>query len=220
VTPEALAAWATWTGAVTALVALFFTGMAARAAHQQTTLQRHVHEETMSPYVWADIRPDDQQGQMFVLIVGNSGPTVAQDVTVCIEPPFEGADGGRYWSEAQSQLAQGVASLPPGRVMSWNLGVAFKVLERTDRPEHKITIDGRGPYGPLPTLTYRVRAGDIRHGRATPSGTLHGVTESIVGVSEAVTKLRDQASLLITNHGSSWASDYPLPAQGEPGENI
>jgi len=204
---------------VIALVALFFTGVAARAALQQTVLQRRVHEEAMSPYVWADIRPDDQQGQMFVLVVGNSGPTLAQDVTVRIEPPFEGADGGRYWSEAQEQLAEGVASLPPGRVMSWNLGVAFKVLERTDRPDHKVTIDGRGPYGPLPTLTYRVRADDIRHGRATPSGTLHGVTESILGVSEAVTKLREQASLIIANHGDSWLSHYPLPDQGEPGEN-
>jgi len=178
----------TWLSAVVALTALFFTGLAARAAVQQTALQRRIHEDAQSPAIWVDVRPDPQQGHMFLLLVGNSGATVARDVTVVFDPPFEGEEGERYWSEPQALLASGLSSLPPGREMSWNFGVSFRLLERTDRPHQDVVINGTGPFGPLPELRYPIRIDDYRHGRATPGGTLNGVAKSIDELAKAVAK--------------------------------
>jgi hypothetical protein len=197
-------------GAGVASVALVFTGIAAWSARRQTQLQQRIHEETSSPYVWVDVRPDPQQGQMFVLVLGNSGPTIARDVTVAIDPPIEGADGGRYTAEAQERLRHGIVSLPPGRVHSWNLGISFKVLEQRDRPTHVVRINGVGPFGPLPELRYELRIEDFRYGRATPPGTLNGISVGLKELVQAVEGVRKQTAILVENLGDSWASHEPV----------
>ena len=58
-------------GAIAAAVITFFS---ARSSVQQVRLQSEQYRASMQPYVWADIRPRDEDGQLLELVVGNSGP--------------------------------------------------------------------------------------------------------------------------------------------------
>ncbi len=42
-----------------------------------------MHEDAAQPYVWVDLRPDEHA--QLLLLVGNSGPTVATDVRAYVE---------------------------------------------------------------------------------------------------------------------------------------
>lgn len=64
---------------------------AAGASERQTVIQEALSRRSAEPYVWADLRPDDRKGGLLVLVVGNSGPTVATDVVVWFQPPLHDA---------------------------------------------------------------------------------------------------------------------------------
>jgi hypothetical protein len=70
--------------AVAAVVALVLTAITAKAARDQTKIQQELREDAAQPYV----RTDDEHGVVMKLVVGNSGPTIATDVKVTIEPPL------------------------------------------------------------------------------------------------------------------------------------
>jgi hypothetical protein len=129
---------------------------AARAAEEQTELQRQIRIDAAQPYVWADLQPDDAQGSLVRLVVGNSGPTIATNVRVEIDPPLQAIPGMEERAEAATRaLATGFRSLGPGRVHAWSLGMAWDLI-RTDGPVHTFTVYADGPFGPVPPLSYVV----------------------------------------------------------------
>ena len=69
-----IAAWvaavAAIVAAVVAVFALWPAQRAAKAAEEQTRVQRELMYQSAQPYVWADIQPDDQQGTMLHLVLG------------------------------------------------------------------------------------------------------------------------------------------------------
>jgi hypothetical protein len=73
------------------------------------------------------------------LVVGNSGPTVATDVKVTVEPPFPGIEQ-LQGTRAQDRLAEGFKSLPPGRTLGWWLGQGWNVVTKEGPRVHRITI--------------------------------------------------------------------------------
>jgi hypothetical protein len=77
-----------------ALIALYFTRQQARAARQQTRLQQQMREDQAQPYVWADIRPNDQSMHLIKLMIHDEGPTTATNVTVTFDPPLPCEIGG------------------------------------------------------------------------------------------------------------------------------
>jgi hypothetical protein len=164
--------------AVAAVVALFLTGIAARAARDQTKIQRQLREDAAQPYVWADVRQGDEDGIMLVLVVGNSGPTIATEVKVKIDPPFRAHQQLQEAVRAQQRLAEGIRSLPPGRMMRWDLGPGFDLVPE-DEQLHSITITANGPFGPVPDLSYDVDLSEYDGQPARARGSLHGVTEAI-----------------------------------------
>ena len=120
-------------GAIAAAVVAFFAlkpaQLAAKAAEEQTRVQRELMYQSAQPYVWADIQPDDQQGTMLHLVLGNAGPTVARNVRVFIDPPFpQLSDRVGRSAVAQRRLREGVLSLSPGRTMRWSLGMASDLM--------------------------------------------------------------------------------------------
>lgn len=184
---EHISAGAAAIGAVIALAAVYFARVQARSAAaqtmiatRQTELQQRIHEESAQPYVWADIRPHPQHGQLFQLLLKNEGPTVASNVTVKFDPPLEGWRGADRTSGPRMD-GGGVArfeSLPPGRVMSWHLGLPSVALKEGPT-RFVVTIDGTGPFGELERLRYAVDLEDYEMAATTVTGTLYGVSESI-----------------------------------------
>jgi hypothetical protein len=94
-------AWFAGAAAVIALVALFFTGIASKAAADQTKIQRQLRIDAAQPYVWADIRPETAQAGLLRLEIGNSGPTVATNIRVTSSVPLP-ASGQRFEERAKA----------------------------------------------------------------------------------------------------------------------
>jgi hypothetical protein len=129
---------------------------AATAAEEQTDIQRQIRVDSAQPYVWADLRPDEAQGSLIQLVVGNSGPTIATSVRVEIDPPLESTlDDGRRTDAAMAALSSGLKSLPPGRKHAWYVGMGWDLIG-DDGPVYTFTVTADGPFGPVPTLTYVV----------------------------------------------------------------
>jgi hypothetical protein len=180
-------AWFAGAAAVIALVALFFTGIASKAAADQTKIQRQLRIDAAQPYVWADIRPETAQAGLLRLEIGNSGPTVATNIRVTSSVPLP-ASGQRFEERAkaveQRLAGDGIRSLAPGRVLAWTLGVTHQVVAVEGNPPCVFTIDADGPFGPLETLTYAVDMDDLRQTDARAVGSLHLVKESIDGLTK------------------------------------
>jgi hypothetical protein len=168
---------------------------AADASQEQTEIQRELNRRGAEPSLWVDIRPDDQQAQALILLVGNSGPSVATEVVVTFDPPlgdspaFKGPGG--HAGAAEKRLNAGLSSLPPGRTLSWLVGLSHRVIaEDGSVPlSHTVTIDANSPFGVLERLTYTIDLNDWGDGDAgRPPGTLHGVTRAVRELTEAVGK--------------------------------
>lgn len=173
-----LSAYGSAVAAMAALIALFFTGMAALAAKRQTDLQKQIAMDAAQPYVWADIRPDTHQGGLLTLVVGNAGPTVATDVKVIFDPPLQMPFSDEV-THANEVLSRGLPSLPPGRTFVWNLGVAWQIVSDDGLKEYTLEVQADGPFGRLNPLVYKVRIDDIKQTRAVPDGSLHLVAQAV-----------------------------------------
>ncbi len=58
---------------------LIYVRRSAKASREQTKQQKQAAKDAAQPMVWADGRGDDGQGgQALVLLLGNSGPTIAR----------------------------------------------------------------------------------------------------------------------------------------------
>jgi len=152
---------------------------AAKAAEDQANIQGQLRIDAAQPYVWADVRPDDGSGVILVLIIGNSGLTVAQHVQVKIDPPFPNIPQLAEAVAAQQRLAEGFKSLPPGRTLRWWLGQGWNLLQPEGTQPHQITINAEGPFGPIPELTYELDLSEYRGQDPQPQGNLHLLTKAV-----------------------------------------
>lgn len=170
--------------ALSSMIAAFWQ---AGSARRQTNLQQRIIEDAAQPYVWVDIRPDDRDAAFFHLIIKNEGPTVAKNVHVVIDPPLP-----ETWrsSGPVGPRESDFASIPPGRTMIWNLGLANDIVDTDTERQFDITISAEGPYGPIPPHTYRLDLTRYNgHVRRAP-GTLSGVTKAIGDLTKQVKQSR------------------------------
>lgn len=179
--------WVAIAAALIAATALYFNlqsahaaDRAARAADEQTKIQRQLRIDAAQPYVWADVRPDEATGTLLNLVIGNSGPTVATNVRVRINPPLPAIDQLKERAEAaQAWLADSIRSLAPGRTLAWPLGQGFNLVKDSGTQPHTLTVDADGPFGPVPSLTYIVDLADLRGSLDRPVGSLHQLTKAV-----------------------------------------
>ena len=162
---------------VAALASAFF---AARAVYQT----KQMRKDARQPYVWADIRPDEEDGGLLLLVVGNSGPSMARNIRVNFSPPLPTTGDATLESAvAQQRLGEGLASLAPGRTIAWAIGASHLVGEG-DWSDHDLTVLADGPFGPLDLLQYTFSINDILNTRVAASGTLFGITSAIKQVTQ------------------------------------
>jgi hypothetical protein len=118
-------------------------------------------------------------GRLLNLVIGNSGPTIATNVRIRVDPPLPTIDQLKERAEAaQARLAEGISSLPPGRILSWPLGQGFNLLAGSDPQAHKFTVSADGPFGPVPPLIYIIDLSDLRGTLDRPSA-LHQLTMAV-----------------------------------------
>jgi hypothetical protein len=171
---------------VAALIALYFAWRSARAslrsahaAEEQIEIQRQLRIDAAQPYVWVDIRADHAQGTR--LVIGNSGPTVAEKVRVKVDPALPASDHYREGVKlAQAILTEGIESLPPGRTLVWGLGHSGDLMYNDKVPQsYKFTVMANGPFGQVPALTYIVDMGNWRETQDQPAGSLFQLTKAV-----------------------------------------
>ena len=152
----------------------------ADAAVRQTDLQEQVQRDAGQPYVWTDFRIDVTQGELIRLVVKNEGPTVARNVRITFTPPLQTA-GTRALDAVQQRLSDGLPSMPPGREMVWAFAVGHVLFAEDSRvpKQYTVTINGEGPYGELPALTYLLDLDDLREVSAKRHGSLDDVAKAI-----------------------------------------
>ena len=192
-----IAAWVAAVAAIVAAVVAFFAlwpaQRAAKAAEEQTRVQRELMYQSAQPYVWADIQPDDQQGTMLHLVLGNAGPTVARHVRVFIDPPFPQVSGhiGRS-TVAQRRLREGILSVAPGRIIRWSLGIASDLMkDEEDTTVYRVRVMADGPYGEIEPVETEICLSDWRESLDAPGGSLHHIRKSIEKLVRAVDGLKN-----------------------------
>lgn len=175
--------------AAIAAAGALLTSLQVREARRQTNLQQKLHEDAHQPYVWVDFRGASSSPRLMRIHIENSGPTVATDVRITIDPPLK-ASSDRFQVDQYHAFADAIPSLPPGRVMAYYYGRSDELLADEQVPrQHKIRITGMGPFGPMPTLEYVLSLEDLRHREAITPGTLHQIREAIDEVAKGVAKL-------------------------------
>jgi hypothetical protein len=179
--------WIALVSSVVAVVALVFTGLQVRLAKRQTELQQQQREDAAQPYVWVDLRPDDQHLHLMRLLVCNEGPTVAKNVVVRFDPPLPREIGS---SEAQADYR--IVGMPPGRRMSWSLNTSPDWIQGDLAKRFTVTIDALGPFGPVQKLVYELDIDEYRQVNASPPGTLYGVGKAIKDLTKVLKERRER----------------------------
>jgi hypothetical protein len=184
-----------------AVVSAFFVWRQVQIMKQQTALQRDIAESAQQPYVWADVQVR-RDAWMLELVVGNSGPTVATNVRVDIQPPF--ADSPDFHlAQIQGRLRKGLTSLGPGRQWRWTIGPS---------PDHVgtdiarvVTIDCDGPFGPVATNQYVVNLHNFQEASAGKDpGSIRELTQAVERVGKYLPDRREALRVRIQEEDDEW----------------
>ncbi|GEP35179.1 hypothetical protein NSZ01_29470 [Nocardioides szechwanensis] len=184
-----IAAVAAVAAAAAATVSGRFVQQQVREMKRQTDLQQAIAEGSSSPYVWADVRLQSRNGWNLEFVIGNSGPTVATNVRVAIDPPLPTDHEGVYIDAMHQRLSEGLSSLAPGCTLHWTLGPSADLVNRSGSLAHRVRIACDGPHGAIPANEYIIDMADFRESVARHDGTLVDVARAIAKLTE---KLPDQ----------------------------
>ena len=167
---------------------LIYVRRSAKASREQTKQQKQAAKDAAQPMLWVDIRGDDGQGQALVLLLGNSGPSIARNVKVILDPAPPSTLDIKPILEI---LRQGIASLPPGRTMQWALGAAHNTSDWDAHKAYRIRIEAEGPFGPIEPLEYAISVDDLNGSHASPPGNLHAVAAELHEMTKATKELNE-----------------------------
>jgi hypothetical protein len=167
---------------------LIYVRRSAKASREQTKQQQQAAKDAAQPMVWVDIRGDDGQGERLVLLLGNSGPSIARNVKVVFDPaPPSRVDIKPIFAI----LKQGIASLPPGRTMKWALGEAHDIGDWHPDNAYRVRIEAEGPFGAIEPLEYVISVDDLDGSPAEPPGNLHEVAAELREMTQATKELNE-----------------------------
>ena len=182
-------------GAAVSLLSLLVAGFSliyarrsAKASREQTKQQKQAAKDAAQPMLWVDIRGDDGQGQALLLLLGNSGPSIARNVKVTFHPAPPSTLDIKPILEI---LKQGIASVPPGRTMQWALGAAQNTSDWDAHTAYRVRIEAEGPLGLIEPLEYVISVDDLDGSRAEPPGNLHAVAAELHEMTKATKELNE-----------------------------
>ena len=167
---------------------LIYARRSANASREQTKQQKQVATDAAQPRLWVDIRGDDVQGQA-LLLLGNSGPSIARSVKVTFDPAPPSTLEIKPILEI---LKRGIASLPPGRTMQWALGAAAHNADGGDAHKaYRVRIEAEGPFGSVEPLEYVISVDDLHGSPAAPVGNLQAVAAELHEMTKATKELNE-----------------------------
>jgi hypothetical protein len=190
--------WVATVASVVSIVALYYSGRGAHAALEQITQQSELFREAAQPTLWADIR-GDVTGELLVLLVGNSGPSIAHNVKVTFdpEPPSLAVVNIKPVLE---MLEKGLTAMAPGRTMEWVLGTAHNTVDWDARNECRVRIEADGPFGPIDPVEHLIVINDLKDSRSAPLATiasdLEKISKNVEELNKSVRRLRPGARIL------------------------
>jgi hypothetical protein len=167
---------------------LIYVRRSAKASREQTKQQKQASKDAAQPMLWVDIRGDDGQGQALVLLLGNSGPSIARNVKVILDPAPPSTLDIKPILEI---LKQGIASLPPGRTMQWVLGAPHNAIDSDAHSAYRVRIEAEGPFGGIEPLEYVISVDDLYGSRVAPPGNLHAVAAELHEMTKATKELNE-----------------------------
>ena len=173
---------------IVASFSLIIAMRSVKASRELIKQQKQAAKDAAQPMLWVDIRGDDGQGEAPVLLLGNSGPSIARNVRVTFDPapPVTQAI-----EPILAILKQGIASLPPGRTMQWVLGVPGNRVNSDADIAYRVRIEAEGPFGRLVPLEYVLSIDDLDASRAAPPANLHAVAVELHEITKATKELTE-----------------------------
>ena len=166
---------------------LIYARRSANASREQTKQQKQAGQDAAQPMLWVDIRRDGGPGQA-LLLLGNSGPSIARSVKVTFDPAPPSALGIEPILEI---LKQGIASLPPGRTMQWAMGAARDTINSDLHKAYRVRIEAEGPFGAVEPVEYVISVDDLDGSHAAPPGNLHAVAAELHEMTKATKELNE-----------------------------
>ncbi len=127
---------------------------------------------------------------MLGLFVANLGATTACDVRIEVNSPLRSSYGSRFEERLAQAVSRTISTLPPGRVLMWNMDTGFGLVQRTDLPrEYRFTVHASGLFGPLEPVTSVIDlevllSTDLN--KETMEGLLEKAATSIDGLASAI----------------------------------
>lgn len=226
-TSEAITLLIAVVSAGAAIVAALFAGSQAvtathqsRYAQEQLALAEQVRKDQAQPYVFADLRPDEQDPVKVMLVIQNTGVTVAKNVRVTFDPPLASVAMPEF-AEEMAVLKGAISTLPPGRRIQWFFDISFQLFDSPDAPRcYTVTVNADGPFGPVEELTYDIDLNDVgRSDAAAPVGKR--IVDELGKTRKAIEKIanrdRKPNPWLPKTSGSQVPAQTP-PSAGHPSE--
>jgi len=167
---------------------LIYVRRSAKASREQTKRQKQASKDAAQPMLWVDIRGDDGQGHALVLLLGNSGPSIARNVKVTFDPAPPSTLDIKPILEI---LKQGIALLPPGRTMRWALGAAHNTSDWDAHKAYRIRIEAEGPFGNIEPVEYAITVDQLDGSSAASPGNLHAVAAELREMTKATKELNE-----------------------------
>jgi hypothetical protein len=169
-------------------ISLIYVRRTAKASREQTKHQKQAAKDAAQPMLWVDVRGDNGQGEALVLMLGNSGPSLARNVKVVFDPAPPSTMDVKPILEI---LRKGIASLPPGRTMQWALGAAHNSSDWDAHKAYRVRIEAEGPFGLIEPIEYVISVDDLDGLRAAQHGNLHAVAAELREMTKATKELNE-----------------------------
>ncbi|MFJ8720951.1 hypothetical protein [Streptomyces sp. NPDC093269] len=139
-----------------AIVTFIYSHQQTKAAARANALTERAQREQSEPYVIADIRERVPGSQLLAFVIENTGPTMARDVELTINPPLQTTLGDETAAKLNEAVTRKIPVLPPRRQLMFLMDVGNKLFN-SDLPRlYTVIIKSAGPFGPVEPLTYTI----------------------------------------------------------------
>ncbi|MFK4022353.1 COG1361 family protein [Streptomyces albogriseolus] len=151
--------WSALAGGASAVLTLFTVVIAVAAAayaKQQVDLARQLREDQAQPFVVVDFDDNPVWNKAIDFVVENMGQTLARNVRIKIDPPFQTTlDDGAHPLPSSPLLTQPIPSLPPGKRITALFDISHQRHSAGLPMTYTATVEFEDAHGkPQEPLTY------------------------------------------------------------------
>ncbi|OUD02728.1 hypothetical protein [Streptomyces swartbergensis] len=140
-----------------------YTHQQMKAAKKANQLTEQAQREQAQPYVVADIRERVPGSQLLCFFIENSGPTMARDVQLTIDPPLRSTRGDEATAILNNAVTRKIPVLPPKRQLMYLMDVGHQLFSSDLPHRYTVVVNCSGPFGPVEPLTYTIDLDVLKH---------------------------------------------------------